>query len=250
MVAEHCTLRCKLCLAYIPYYSRYEDMSLEEARAIFKKLFTSVGAIEKVSITGGEPLVNRELCEILQELFQYENKIVKEIIIVTNGTILIKHELLSLLQQNSKVKVIVNNYGDLSSYAQENYKNLLSRGIQSILYDEANRYGWIDCRDHMLKHVEEQEIIRQSNSCAFFVGKKYVIKRGELHTCTRSAFRIQENIIEHTEDDYIDLLRDECATIRKKLEALLNKTHTTACAYCDGLTENTLKHKAAEQLKG
>lgn len=88
-------------------------------------------------------------------------------------------------------------------------------------------------------------------SVLFFCGKKYVIKRGKLHTCTRSAYRIQENIIPYSKVDYIDLLDDSQGVEQSKkiLNNLLNAKSTTSCAYCDGLTEQSIKYKAAEQLE-
>ena len=122
--------------------------------------------------------------------------------------------------------------------------------INAILYTEDNRYGWIDCRNHELKHKTQAACEKQAYGCAFFQGKKYVINRGKLYTCTRAAYRIQENIIPYTEDAFLDLLDNEISTQaqKEKLNTLLNAKSTISCAYCDGLTEKSVKYRAAEQL--
>ena len=91
---------------------------------------------------------------------------------------------------------------------------------------------------------------QQAKGCAFFQGKKYVINRGRLYTCTRAAYRIQENVIPYTDDAFLDLLDDEVSVEfqRNKLNTLLNARSTISCAYCDGLTEKSVKYRAAEQL--
>ena len=78
-----------------------------------------------------------------------------------------------------------------------------------------------------------------------------MINRGKLYTCTRSAYRIQENVIPYTENDYIDLLDNDTDIMQKreKLFALTKLKYTMSCAYCNGLIENSKKYKAAEQLK-
>ena len=61
---------------------------------------------------------------------------------------------------------------------EENYNKLCEKGINAILYTEDNRYGWIDCRNHELKHKTQEACEQQAKGCAFFQGKKYVINRG------------------------------------------------------------------------
>ena len=92
------------------------------------------------------------------------------------------------------------------------------------MYTEDNRYGWIDCRNHELKHKTQEACEQQAKGCAFFQGKKYVINRGRLYTCTRAAYRIQENVIPYTDDAFLDLLDDEVSVEfqRNKLNTLLN----------------------------
>lgn len=251
MVTEACTLKCKLCLAFVPYYEKHFHMNLEDAKVIFDRYFQIVDGVEKVSITGGEPLLNPELAPILELLYSYSDKIYKELIFITNGTIRFPDTILKIFVQNEKTKVIVNNYSSvLSPYAEENYKTLCKMGINSILYTENNRYGWIDCRNHELKHETPEACEKQAQGCAFFQGKKYVIDRGKLYTCTRAAYRIQENVIPYTDDAFLDLLNNEVSIEiqRDKLNTLLNARSTISCAYCDGLTEKSVKYKAAEQL--
>ncbi len=250
MVTEACTLKCKLCLAFVPYYKKHFHMNLQEAEAIFERYFQIVDEVEKISITGGEPLLNPELNSILKLLYDYSDKITKEIIFITNGTIPLSDTTLEIFASNKKTKVIVNNYCDLSPHAEENYRRLCEWGINAILYTEDNRYGWIDCRNHNLKHKTQEACEQQAQECAFFQGKKYVIDRGNLYTCTRAAYRIQENIIPYTEDAFLNLLEREMPIElqRKKLKMLLTAKSTISCAYCDGLTEKSVKYKAAEQL--
>lgn len=251
MITEFCDLKCKLCLAYIPYYKEHKHMEIGDIKKALKKYFEIVNTVDKMSITGGEPLLHPDFCAVLYEILKYKDRINKEIIVITNGTIKFTDQIIECLSKDAKIKVIVNNYEDYSVYAKENYEELLKYNINSILYTEDNRYGWIDCRDHSLKHNDLEEREKQALHCAFFQGKKYVIKRGKLHTCTRSAYRIQENIIPYAHSDYIDLLDDSQSVEESQiiLNNLLKASSTKSCAYCDGLTEQSIKYKAAEQLE-
>ncbi len=70
------------------------------------------------------------------------------------GQLNLQTRIINSLKKDSKIKVIVNNYEEYSIYAKANYENLLKHHINAILYTEDNRYGWIDCRDHSLKHIK------------------------------------------------------------------------------------------------
>lgn len=251
MVTEYCTLKCKLCLAYVPYYNKPQQIDAIEAKKVLDKYFTIIESVDKFSITGGEPLMNPELNKILKIIFDKSSQINQEIILITNGTILFSESTLSLLEQEPKVKVIVNNYGFISKYAKDNNALLQQHGIRTILYSEENRYQWVDCRDHSKKHITELDRIQQAKGCAFFQGKKYIIDRGELHTCTRSFYRIHKGLIPYSESDYINLLDEEMTIddMRNQLMHLLNKESTNSCAYCDGRTEKSVMYLAAEQLE-
>ena len=102
MVTEACTLKCKLCLAFVPYYQRHTQMNLQEAKTIFERYFQIVDGVEKVSITGGEPLLNPEIDSILKLLYGYADKILKEIIFITNGTIRFSDTLLETFANKKK----------------------------------------------------------------------------------------------------------------------------------------------------
>lgn len=248
-ITEACTLKCKLCLAYAPYYSSFVTPSLEDFKRILKNYFMTVDVVNKFSVTGGEPLLHRDLTSILVEINKYEKQIAEELILTTNGTIEMSDDLITVLKNIPQIKVIVNKYDKLSPYADRNYEMLKCNSIKSILYDESNRYGWIDCRDHSLKLFSEEDIIKQSSQCAFFSGKKWVISRGRLYTCGRAAFRITENIIPYTDEDYLELdCKFDAENARSKVSKFLNQKFSCSCAYCDGRRDDSKQYKAAEQL--
>lgn len=254
MVTERCTLKCKLCLSYAPYYVKPQVLTLSQAKATFAEYFRCVDRVEKFAITGGEPLTNPDIVAIMRDLFQYEKQISHDLIFITNGTVLMNSALIKLfLMKPEKLKIIINHYGDeLSTKAYANYDLLCEAGLktQVILYKEDNRYGWIDCRDHSLKHESVLERNQQAASCEFYKGKKYIIDRGELHSCTRSFYRILTGIVPKSDTEYIDLW-DASVSVEEKrirLQEMLLRPSSTACAYCSGLSPDTPKFPAAEQL--
>ena len=254
MVTEKCSLKCRLCLSYVPYYSQPEALSLEKAKTLLKKYFLLADTVDKFSITGGEPLTNTEIVPIVEEIYGYERQITGKVIFITNGTIGLPEELIQIWKKHpEKTKIIINDYGNgLSGKAEENYKRLCEAGMgeQTLLYTEENRYGWIDCRAHEQIHFTEEAIVKQAQSCVFHREKKFVIGRGELHTCTRSFYRMLKGIIPRVETEVIDLCKDGPELEeREKLREMIRAKCTTSCAFCTGLTDHVKKYPAAEQMK-
>lgn len=85
-VTDRCNLRCIYCLPPegIVYKSPQEILSFEE---ILKVVEISVKlGIEKIRITGGEPLVRRDLPELIRKLKRIEG--LREVALTTNGILL------------------------------------------------------------------------------------------------------------------------------------------------------------------
>ena len=88
-VTDRCNLRCQYCMpeeeyAWLP---RETLLSFEEIYAI-TDLFTELG-IDKVRLTGGEPLLRRDLPALIRMLAK--NRRLKDVALTTNGILLADH---------------------------------------------------------------------------------------------------------------------------------------------------------------
>ncbi len=85
-VTDRCNLRCQYCMpAEGVRKLQHEDILRFEQMHRIARLAVSLG-IEKIRITGGEPLVRRNLVSFLQGLAQIEG--LKELALTTNGLLL------------------------------------------------------------------------------------------------------------------------------------------------------------------
>jgi cyclic pyranopterin phosphate synthase len=85
-VTDRCNLRCAYCMPEEDYVwlSRESILTFEEIRALVGA-FTSVG-VDRVRLTGGEPLMRRELTELVALLAQ--EPAIKDLALTTNGILL------------------------------------------------------------------------------------------------------------------------------------------------------------------
>ncbi|MBB3987778.1 cyclic pyranopterin phosphate synthase [Sagittula marina] len=90
-VTDRCDLRCTYCMAEkMSFLPRREVLSLEEL-ARLSELFIRHG-VRKLRITGGEPLVRRDIMDLFRDLSRHlTSGALDELTLTTNGTLLARH---------------------------------------------------------------------------------------------------------------------------------------------------------------
>ena len=85
-VTDRCNLRCSYCMPEQDYvWLPREDVLTLEEMATLAGYFTDLG-VDRVRLTGGEPLLRRGLSGLIRLLRQ--NQLVKDIALTTNGVLL------------------------------------------------------------------------------------------------------------------------------------------------------------------
>ncbi|MCW1359798.1 GTP 3',8-cyclase MoaA [Campylobacter sp. US33a] len=85
-VTQRCNFRCLYCMPKIPFeYIPKENLLSFEELFLFVKVAID-GGINKIRITGGEPLVRNELYKFIKMIYDYNNKI--DLALTTNGFLL------------------------------------------------------------------------------------------------------------------------------------------------------------------
>jgi cyclic pyranopterin phosphate synthase len=89
-VTDRCDFRCVYCMSeHMTFLPRKEVLSFEEIDQIVAA-FVERG-VKKVRLTGGEPLVRRDIMELVERLGGYLGTGLEELTITTNGSQLTKH---------------------------------------------------------------------------------------------------------------------------------------------------------------
>jgi len=87
-VTDRCDFRCVYCMSEdMHFVPRSQILTLEEI-AFIARAFTELG-VTKIRITGGEPLVRRNIVWLLEQINQYEG--LEQCVLTTNGSQLSKH---------------------------------------------------------------------------------------------------------------------------------------------------------------
>ena len=89
-VTDRCDLRCRYCMAeQMTFLPRSALLALEEI-AIIAERFIARG-VTKIRLSGGEPLVRRDILELVQRLGRHVGAGLDELTMTTNGTRLADH---------------------------------------------------------------------------------------------------------------------------------------------------------------
>jgi len=89
-VTDRCDLRCTYCMSekmtFLPKSDLLDAAELEEVARTF-----ITRGVTKIRVTGGEPLVRRNILDIMTRLSKHLGKGLQELTLTTNGTQLAKH---------------------------------------------------------------------------------------------------------------------------------------------------------------
>lgn len=89
-VTDRCDLRCRYCMSeHMTFMPKDALLSLEEI-ALIAERFIARG-VRKIRLTGGEPLVRRDMSELTRRLGRHIGAGLDELTLTTNGTLLAEH---------------------------------------------------------------------------------------------------------------------------------------------------------------
>lgn len=154
-VTDRCDLRCTYCMAETMQFLPKKDLlSIEELDQV-AQAFIQRG-VQKIRITGGEPLVRKGMPELIERLGQYLGNGLEELTLTTNGTLL--EQFADLLVKNGVKRINVS----LDSLQAETFERITRRGrLNQVLagIDAALDAGLkIKINTVALKHENLEEI--------------------------------------------------------------------------------------------
>ena len=227
-----CSLRCKHCSNFIPQIKPEEHclISIEDFKLQLTNLTGAVNEIKNLLLIGGEPLLVKNIDEYLE--YAAENKKVKRVWIVTNGTLLMSEKLLEVAKKyRHKLTIWVSNYSknpELESklkhgalLEQINSANLDYDYVQDLTWDYTSPLNTEKLRDESNKYFEEC-----GNHCVAVFG-------GKIYVCPRAGVFALKNIYTPEDGEVIDLnTENNPKVLRKKLKDFYSREGFSACKYC------------------
>ena len=236
-ITTYCSLNCKNCNMFINHYKAEQKrtVNFDEFKENFELLFKVVDYCYKVSILGGEPLLNKELPMMLEWLFQKYHEKIGEIVIVTNGTILPNSDLLNVLQQIN-AKISISDYTSGIKYVEkiESLEHLLTQ--KSILFERNKEMKWKDFYFPKKKQEVKFMSVRDHMLCCNPVFRGLNDKK--FYYCHIVWSAVEAGLLKENDSDYVDLESIHKCNDREKLLkhdlGYVDNGYVSMCALCGG----------------
>ena len=234
-ITTRCTLRCRDCSVMIPRFAEngqaHQEMSFARFRENLDSLLAAVDHVRSLLILGGEPLLHRELSDMVAYAGAQEK--VGLVDVVTNCTIVPSEELLAAIAPHRhKVFFGLSNYTKNPDAAKivrrdEIMALLKAHDIRHSLDTGTGkwfRYSLEEC-DLDAEAIKSVFASCQWHHCLYVLGD-------ELAVCPRSL--VGEKLGAYSLDgaDKLRLAGQDGAALRQKLLDFFAKDTLDACRYC------------------
>jgi organic radical activating enzyme len=250
-ITSRCTLKCKHCNMFMPYYKEHIDYTAKDILEDLELLFRHVDYIVSYRLLGGEPLINKELADMIEQIGdKYSNRI-GNIGIITNGTLLPDGRLIEVSKKYD-VKYDFSDYTDVVDYKTRFDESVAKISEAGLRYQVNRSLRWCDFGFPVNNRMYDFDKVREHMlSCGpIFHG----LNDGRYYYCHVSWSADKAKLLKNVSDDYVDLrtLNDDDSAKEAILEhsnGNIEKGFVKLCKICGGCgNDNTEFVKAAEQM--
>lgn len=247
MVTTFCTLKCKDCCCFIPYYdktSHLKPISFEQFKQELDLLLKEVASVEIYSFMGGEPLLVKDLPQMIE--YAAKQKKIKFIYITTNGTIVPSDDLLREIKKfSNKIKISISNYNSNPALSEKlHYEELFSvLKKYNIKYEYFKEAHWYTNIEFVNQNNDFEVAYNNFSNC--YMKHCITYMGGKLYLCPLVAYLERNHKIseEQAVVDFNNGLKN-----REKLIRFLEKSYFEVCGHCN---HNNVKETiVAEQING
>ena len=203
-ITEKCTLRCKNCITYMPYYKKPINYSFEAICHNIDMLCSLADSIACLNIVGGEPFLSNDIARYLDYIMSKYKGIIGKMVVITNGTVVPDDKTFQALKKHC-VEVRISDYSDIVPYQRKLGELLNKLETNKVDYQKIKFDEWLDmgrpdediCIGETPNEIREH-MFRCNGRCQFLCQGKYFY-------CSRQwaaegAFRYQL-----VKDDYLNL---------------------------------------------
>lgn len=229
IITERCSLKCRDCSNLMQYYSNPRDCDIGEILQSLDMFCASVDEVNEIRVIGGEPFMNKEIYKVIERLID-EPK-VRKIVIYTNGTIVPSEKQLEIMK-NTKVLILMTNYGVLSGKLMELTRKLRQSNISHHVTDAQ---GWTACAS-LSRHNRSLTQLKQIfNDCC--AKNTLTLSNGRLYRCPFAANADRLMAVPDLENDYVKVYQGARNSIEVKSRIrslLIERKYLETCDFCNG----------------
>jgi hypothetical protein len=198
------------------------------------RVLESIDKIGCVRILGGEPILSPALHAILCLLVESEK--VDNIVIVTNGTLMLDENLINIMRNTRKIKVSISDYGDVSRNIGNLEKQLSQNGVK---YEE-RKVEWREKRLIPPNGLGDKALKEYFSVCP---NKFFSLLNGRIYICPKAAHADDLGLVMCNDvTEFVELRKGLSRNdIRRQIIKLIEKDYVGTCRYCNEYNNANLR---------
>lgn len=250
-VTTKCTFRCRHCSNLMPYFKEQYEYRANDIIADLSLLFNRVDYLASYYLIGGEPLLNKNLPEIISQVCENFGHLIGYIQIITNGSIVPDEKLINVMNQYD-IKVRISDYTRMIPYKskfKEVVKAFKQGGVECSISDYKT---WMDLgfpqESLNITNDLHEHMLKCSQGCHSVNDKKF-------YYCSTLWDAEKSGLHELNVGDYIDLRKTTGNLETDKIQILKyclgsdRNNYISLCAKCRGFgADNLHLIDVAEQM--
>lgn len=181
VVTSLCSLKCKNCSLFLPYWKKKESFDINQLKIDADKLFEHIDYVLDIDIIGGEPFLYKDLDKILLWYGEHYRNRIGHLGIITNGTIVPDKKILDIIKKNNIV-VSISDYSNVVNYKSrvDEFCRILEEN--DIEYMRNTKIQWFDFGFPEHKYSYEGESARLHMQCCNTICN--CLNNGRIYYCT------------------------------------------------------------------
>lgn len=251
-VTTRCTFRCKHCSNLMPYFTKQYDYNAEDIVEDLRLLFGRVDYLASYYLIGGEPLLNKNLPNIISEVCKNFSNRIGYIQIITNGSIVPNEQLIKVMKQYD-IKIRISDYTKKIPYKKKLEEVILTFENEGIEYSISDYKIWMDLgfphENLSISGDMQRHMLKCSQGCHSVNDKKFYYcstlwdaEKSGLHVANDRDYIDLQNTTGNFEEDKIQMLT-YCSGI-------IEGGCISLCTRCRGFgADNAYKVEVAEQMR-
>lgn len=235
-VTDNCTLRCQDCSFCIPYYKERMVYPLDQVLSGLNHFFGIVDYVQELHLIGGEPLLYKQLPQLIEQIGCRYRRQIGEFAIATNGSLIPSHELCEVCKKYDVFFTISDYRSSPAFTGRVHIPEILNCMEQfGIPYRIGDKSTWFDFSGRIPEGGYPKEVLEERFHQCFFRNRGLYLDR--LYFCQHQYGTVRAGFGEDDPEGCLDLFQ-EGGDLKKLLFAFelgaLSRGYLKQCANCAG----------------
>ena len=232
LVTEKCTLSCTYCNMFMPEYQNQSTKPLTKLINDIDLFFSHIDEVGSLHLVGGEPLLNKELPNLINYIGRKYRHRIDHFLLTTNATVNASKELIKAFVDNT-VFVNISNYSEsLPSIKKKETAFIQKINAAGVYHENRKDNNWNDFGDPEVKRFDTQEVKTHFQKCT---AQYRAIENSKFYYCHLSSSANKSGVCTEHPTDYLDMTK----TISKERLIRfscgdLERGYAELCRSCNG----------------